>query len=108
MKFGHIVGESETGENAEAVSLKQNGKGVANMERLFVPNTEEIAISFTQELYRSDVLVDTKEVTVKSEEIEFKPGHVYNFIIKLSNPGESIQFTVNMVTEWTDEDKEMK
>ena len=99
--FGHIVAVPTANDNdAKAVSIGYRDEYTGNWERLFVPENNSLRITFALELYRSDVLIEQKNVTVESKKVDFQPGHAYNFLIQLGNPGEPIKFTVNKVVGW--------
>ena len=114
LQFGHIVAEglgalgSPTA-TANAVDIAYNKSYSSNYERLLIPNvTEDFEVSFTCELYKSGVLIETKTRTFAANSLSILPGNAYNFVISLGNPGEPIKFTVLDVDEWDPKEKEIK
>ena len=109
LDFGHIVAADASTEVNEPINIAIGGSGVSNYERLLIPTADgqprTINVSFTRELYKSGVLVETKEVTLAANNLTLLKGNAYNFVISLGNPGEPIQFTVGNVGAWdTDHD----
>lgn len=96
--FGNATSANE--ENAEATLIAYNGKEESNLERLLVPGTENMNITFTYTLYKDDVVIDTQDKTIDTDAITLEEGGAYNFVISLGNPGEPIHFDVEEVTEW--------
>ena len=107
--FGNAVATpTETGAAADFIGF---GKSLeSNFERLIVPtfkgdDTTEINITFKRDYYYSsdggttNVLVRRETNTVSAKK-KIEAGHAYNFVIKLGNPGEPIQFTVNEIKDW--------
>ena len=107
--FGNAVDEA-TAEGADADFIGFGKSLESNFERLIVPtfkgdDTTEINITFTRDYYyssdggKNNVLVRSETNTVSAKK-KIEAGHAYNFVIKLGNPGEPIQFTVNEIKDW--------
>ena len=112
--FGNAVATpTETGAAADFIGF---GKSLeSNFEWLIVPTFDDgndatddvtnINITFTRDYYYSsdggtnNVLVRSETNTVSAKK-KIEAGHAYNFVIKLGNPGEPIQFTVNEIKDW--------
>ena len=105
LDFGDIVA-ADADAATTVIDLAYNTSGVSNYERLLIPNvTTGFTVSFTCELYKSSVLIDTQTKTIAADNLTIQPGNAYNFVISLGNPGEPIKFTVTKVNEWdTDHD----
>ena len=109
--FGNaVVTAANIAANAPADFIGFGESLESNFEWLIVPtfkgdDTTEINITFTREYYYSNdggqnnVLIRTETNTVSAEK-KIEAGHAYNFVIKLGNPGEPIQFTVNEIKDW--------
>ena len=107
--FGNAVATpTETGAAADFIGFGESLE--SNFEWLIVPtfkgdDTTEINITFTRDYYYSsdggtnNVLVRSETNTVSAKK-KIEAGHAYNFVIKLGNPGEPIQFTVNEIKDW--------
>lgn len=85
---------------AEATAIGFNGSVESNWERLLVPSEEARNITFTTQLFKDGVLIDTKDRTVNSDVIKLDEGGAYNFVVSLGNPGEPIKFDVEKVNDW--------
>lgn len=100
--FGNIAATSIDASTDEDITHIKSGESVeSKYERLLIPFTNgPINISFTSQLYKDNVLIQTKEETITANNITLAAGNAYNFVIKLGNPGEPIQFTVTNVNGW--------
>jgi hypothetical protein len=99
LAFGNGAATSDAaGADATAIAYASNVE--SNWERLLVPSNEARNITFTTELLKNDVVIDTKDRTVNTNVIELEEGGAYNFVISLGNPGDPIQFDVLSVTDW--------
>ena len=107
--FGNAVATpTETGAAADFIGFGESLE--SNFEWLIVPtfkgdDTTEINITFKRDYYyssdggKTNVLVRSETNTVSAKK-KIEAGHAYNFVIKLGNPGEPIQFTVNEIKDW--------
>ena len=106
LSFGNIAATSigvlgNPNIGADATHINHGGSAESNFERLLIPfENGTIYISFTSQLYKDNVLIQTKEETITANNITLAAGNAYNFVIKLGNPGEPIQFTVTKVNGW--------
>ena len=106
LSFGNIAATSigvldNPNIGVDATHINHGGSAESNFERLLIPFTNgTIYISFTSQLYKDNVLIQTKEETITANNITLAAGNAYNFVIKLGNPGEPIQFTVTKVNGW--------
>ena len=101
VNFGNIVETAEeTGATASDIAYGVSYE--SNWERLLIPTSgATINVSFKQELFKSNVLIETKEtVTAQATNVTLEEGHAYNFYIELGNPGEPIKFSVTDITGW--------
>lgn len=101
VEFGNIVETvDETGADASDIAYGLSYE--SNWERLLIPaSNATINVSFKQELFKSNVLIETKEtVTAHATNVTLEAGHAYNFYIELGNPGEPIKFSVKDITGW--------
>ena len=75
----------------------------SDLARLLVPATytdsNKLNITCTIETLYDGSVIDVKNYN-KSIVQEFVKGHVYNFVLALSDPGQPIKFTVTQVNEW--------
>lgn len=99
LDFGNGVATSAA-TGAEATAIGFNGSVESNWERLLVPSNEARNITFTTQLFKDGVLIDTKDRTVNSDVIKLDEGGAYNFVVSLGNPGEPIKFDVEKVNDW--------
>lgn len=102
LSFGNIAATSIDASTDEDITHIKSGESVeSKYERLLIPFTNgPINISFTSQLYKDNVLIQTKEETITANNITLAAGNAYNFVIKLGNPGEPIQFTVDKINDW--------
>lgn len=100
-----VFGNATTSDvaNAEATEIGFNGSVESNWERLLVPSVEARNITFTTQLFKDDVVIETKQRTINTDPIALEEGSAYNFVISLSNPGEPIKFDVEEVNDWEEE-----
>ena len=72
----------------------------SDLARLLVPATyADLNITCTIETLYGESVVDVQPYS-KYIAQEFVKGYVYNFVLKLSDPGDPIEFTVNQVNQW--------
>ncbi|MBQ2858305.1 MAG: fimbrillin family protein [Bacteroidaceae bacterium] len=106
LSFGNIAATSigvldNPNIGVDATHINHGGSAESNFEKLLIPFTNgPINISFTSQLYKDNVLIQTKQETITASNITLAAGNAYNFVIKLGNPGEPIQFTVTNVNGW--------
>ena len=101
LSFGNAVATgTETG--AEATDIPYNSSMESNYDRLLIPVTNQrFNITFDYQLLKDGVVIDTKTgEDITASNLELEPGHAYNFIFSLGNPGDPIQFDVLTVTDW--------
>lgn len=102
LSFGNAVATgTETG--AEASDIPYNSSMESNYDRLLIPTTETFNITFDYQLLKDGIVIDTKiGEDITASNLELQPGHAYNFIFSLGNPGDPIQFDVLTVTDWVE------
>ena len=106
LSFGNAVAEG-TEAGAEATAIGFNSQAESNYDRLLIPNdylaagSKNLTVTFTcvTRIGTTVLRTETKEVTTQKD-VVLEKGKAYNFIISLGNPGEKIQFTVNEVSGW--------
>lgn len=108
--FGNIVADKTdmpSGQTvtAEAFDLGYGMQRESYFERLLIPTNAAqnaktyVNVTFTCEVYKSGVLIDTQEKEAAAE-VKLLPGNAYNFMIALGNPGAPIKFTVHNINGW--------
>lgn len=105
LSFGNAVTTAtEAGAAADFIGFGQSKE--SNFERLIVPTFAEdddqkttVKVSFTREYFYNEVSIRS-EVNTLSVDVQLLAGRAYNFVVKLGNPGEPIEFTVNEVNNW--------
>lgn len=99
--FGNAVATGTEEGVVEPADICFNGSAESNYNRLLIPTIGELyTISFDYELLKDGIVVDSQRKEIESGGLTLKSGHAYNFIIKMANPGEPIQFTVEKVNGW--------
>lgn len=100
--FGNAVDADCSTQNVGAVDIAYNSSKVSNYERLLIPNTKQLAISFKCQLYKDGILIDTQDARTitTTQAVTMQAGKAYNFIISLGNPGAPITFDVKEVKSW--------
>lgn len=100
LSFGNAVATgTETG--AEASDIPYNSSMESNYDRLLIPTAGTFKITFDYQLLKDGIVIDTKTgEDITASNLELEPGHAYNFIFSLGNPGDPIQFDVLTVTDW--------
>ena len=105
LEFGNAVATA-TAEGAEADFIGFNQSLQSNYERLIIPTLAEdddqkttVNVSFTRDYYYNEVAIRS-EVNTLSVDAQLVAGRAYNFVLKLGNPGEPIEFTVSEITDW--------
>ena len=101
LSFGNAVATG-TEIGAEASDIPYNSSMESNYDRLLIPGTNQVfKITFDYQLLKDGIVIDTKTgEDITTGNLELKPGHAYNFIFSLGNPGEPIQFDLETVTGW--------
>ena len=106
LSFGNAVAEG-TIAGAEATAIGFNSQAESNYDRLLIPNedfaegSKKLTVTFTCQTRIGETVLRTETKTVTTEkDVVLVQGRAYNFIISLGNPGEKIQFTVNEVSGW--------
>lgn len=94
------------GDIVDVRKANTDGK-TCDYQRLLIPNTENLTVTFTVELWNANGTVDTADdvkLSTKDETItvteKLLAGNAYNFNISLA-VGELIQFTVTQNPTWT-------
>ena len=101
LSFGNAVAiGTETG--AEATDIPYNSSMESNYDRLLIPVTNQVFnITFDYQLLKDGIVIDTKTgEDITASNLELEPGHAYNFIFSLGNPGDPIKFDLETVTGW--------
>lgn len=99
--FGHAVATGTEAGVAEPTNIPYNGSMESNYDRLLVPTVaEDLNVTFTYELLKDDVLIDTQDKSLNTGALTLVSGSSYNFVISLGNPGDPIQFDVEKVNDW--------
>lgn len=109
VEFGNVCATNNTAENAEALEIGMASDGASNYQRVLIPAVynDNLNITCTIETLIKQVdgetvtyaVIDTEEYN-KNISHTFTKGCAYNFVIKLGNPGEPIEFTVTKVNDW--------
>lgn len=100
LSFGNAVATG-TATGAEASDIPYNSSMESNYDRLLIPTTETFNITFDYQLLKDGVVIDTKTgEDITASNLELEPGHAYNFIFSLGNPGDPIQFDLEKVSGW--------
>ena len=101
--FGNAVATG-TAIGSEASDIPYNSSMESNYDRLLIPVTNHgFNITFDYQLLKDGIVIDTKTgEDITTTNLELKPGHAYNFIFSLGNPGDPIQFDVHTVTDWNE------
>ena len=101
LSFGDVTVEGKAVETEAVVAdIKYNKSAESNFDRLLIPGTQTLNISFSYGLYKDGVLIDAQDKTITAENITLDAAKAYNFVISLGNPGEPIQFDVVKVNDW--------
>ncbi len=100
LSFGDVTVEGKAVEaDATVADIKYNKSAESNFDRLLIPGTQTLKISFSYGLYKDGVLIDAQDKTLTAD-VTLDAAKAYNFVISLGNPGEPIQFDVLTVTDW--------
>ena len=100
LSFGDVTVEGKAVETEATVAdIKYNESAESNFDRLLIPGTQTLNISFSYGLYKDGVLIDAQDKTLTAD-VTLDAAKAYNFVISLGNPGEPIQFDVVTVTDW--------
>lgn len=105
--FGNAVAVSSAAGDAAATDIPYNSQMESNYDRLLIPASGHMRILFDYQLLKDGVVIDThKDYDVlTAAPVTLESGHAYNFIIKMENPGKPIQFSVEKVNAWDEEEK---
>ena len=100
LSFGDVTVEGKA-DNAQATiaDIVYNSSAESNFDRLLIPGTQTLNISFSYGLYKGGVLIDAQDKTLTAN-VTLDAAKAYNFVISLGNPGDPIQFDVLAVTDW--------
>lgn len=100
LSFGDVTVEGKA-DNAQATiaDIVYNSSAESNFDRLLIPGTQTLNISFSYGLYKGGVLIDAQDKTLTAN-VTLDAAKAYNFVISLGNPGDPIQFDVLSVTDW--------
>lgn len=102
LSFGDVTVEGKAVEaDATVADIKYNKSAESNFDRLLIPGTQTLNISFSYGLYKDGVLIDAQDKTLTAN-VTLDAAKAYNFVISLGNPGEPIQFDVVTVTDWVE------
>ena len=101
LAFGHAVATGTEAGVATPTVIGYNESVESNYDRLLVPTVaEELNVTFTYELLKGDVVIDTQDKSLNTGALTLVSGSSYNFVISLGNPGDPIQFDVEKVNDW--------
>lgn len=101
LAFGHAVAEGTAEGVATPANIAYNSSVESNYDRLIIPTVaEELNVSFTYELLKDGVVIDTQDAALNTSALTLLSGAAYNFVISLGNPGDPIQFDVVKVNDW--------
>ena len=101
LSFGDVTIEGNAVEtDATVADIQYNSSAESNFDRLLIPGTQTLNISFSYGLYKNEVLIDAQDKTITAANITLEAAKAYNFVISLGNPGDPIQFNVLAVTDW--------
>lgn len=102
LSFGDVTVEGKAVEaDATVADIKYNKSGESNFDRLLIPGTQTLNISFSYGLYKGGVLIDAQDKTLTAN-VTLDAAKAYNFVISLGNPGDPIQFDVLTVKDWVE------
>lgn len=114
LDFGNVVADDATAD--EAAVIANNATLESYNEKLMIPMgaTVTYTVTFTAELFQGEVSVGEFNHTTTIKDIEFKLGYCYDFkatlthenIVDPENPLKPIEFTVDGITDWNQEDIE--
>ena len=100
LSFGDVTVEGKADETTATVAdIVYNASAESNFDRLLIPGTQTLNITFSYGLYKDGVLIDTQDKTLTAA-VDLAASKAYNFVISLGNPGDPIQFDVLTVTDW--------
>ena len=101
LMFGNAVAEGTMEGVVEPADIGFNGSVESNYDRLLIPTSGELFnITFKYQLLKDGVVIDTQDKTIETGGLTLQPGHAYNFIVNLGNPGDVIKFDVVAVKDW--------
>ena len=102
LSFGDVTVEGKADETEATVAdIVYAASAESNFDRLLIPGTQTLNISFSYGLYKDGVLIDAQDKTLTAA-VTLDAAKAYNFVISLGNPGEPIQFDVVTVTDWVE------
>ena len=103
LTFGNVNSVKNSNEEYVASKLVADQTYTSDYARLLVPATygenNKLNITCTIETLYGDAVIDVQNYN-KSIAQSFVKGYVYNFVLALKDPGQSIEFTVDAVNEW--------
>lgn len=101
LSFGDVTVEGKADETTATVAdIEYNASAESNFDRLLIPGTQTLNITFSYGLYKDGVLIDAQDKTITAANVALEASKAYNFVISLGNPGDPIQFDVLSVTDW--------
>ena len=102
LSFGDVTVEGKADETQATVAdIAYNSSAESNFDRLLIPGTQTLNISFSYGLYKGGVLIDAQDKTLTAN-VTLDAAKAYNFVISLGNPGDPIQFDVAEVKAWVE------
>ncbi|MBQ8441822.1 MAG: fimbrillin family protein [Bacteroides sp.] len=106
VEFGNIVETANATTVPTASQLKAKASVESNWDRLLVPEAN-VNIEFDVALYTENGLINSYKETISNFAVNMEGGKAYNFQFTLPVPGKKIEFTVNTITDWTNENKDL-
>ena len=101
LPFGDVTVDGKAvNADATVADIKYNASAESNFDRLLIPGTQTLNITFSYGLYKDGVLIDAQDKTITAENVALEAAKAYNFVISLGNPGDPIQFDVVKVNDW--------
>ena len=111
LNFGNVVADGATADEAAVIANAATLESYN--EKLMIPmvSSATYTVTFTVELFKDNVPLGTYNHTVQIKNVEFKLGYCYDFkatlthenIVDPENPLKPIEFTVDDITDWNEE-----
>ena len=111
LDFGNVVADDATADDAAVIANAATLESYN--EKLMIPtaSTAEYTVTFTAELFQGKVPLGKFNHTTTIKNVEFKLGYCYDFkatlthknIVDPENPLKPIEFTVDDITDWNEE-----
>ena len=111
LNFGNVVADGATADEAAVIANAATLESYN--EKLMIPmvSSATYTVTFTVELFKDNVPLGTYNHTVQIKNVEFKLGYSYDFkatlthenIVDPENPLKPIEFTVDDITDWNEE-----